>query len=199
MAIRKSMEEVLVVAGERDEWLTRCAKGLMAAGFKDVQTGMVLGQVAGPYRKYPTWGELKNPGLWMFAILAAAAGVARGYWMEIDIDHSWSLIRLRNAIDGFSGLGILPWAERARRELRASGETARKRDVTTIDDLTPQERRIAELVATGASNREVAAQLFVSPKPVAYHLAKVFTKIGVASRVELAKIPLGTADVRVSL
>ena len=49
---------------------------------------------------YPTWGELKNPGLWMFAILAGAAGVARGYWMEIDIDHSWGLMRLRNAIDG---------------------------------------------------------------------------------------------------
>jgi hypothetical protein len=49
---------------------------------------------------YPTWGELKNPGLWMFAILAAAAGVARGYWMRIDIDHSWRLIRLHNAIDG---------------------------------------------------------------------------------------------------
>ena len=49
---------------------------------------------------YPTWGELKNPGLWMFAILAAAAGVARGYWMKMDIDHSWGLVRLRNASDG---------------------------------------------------------------------------------------------------
>lgn len=59
---------------------------------------------------YPTWGELKNPGLWMFAILAAAAGVARGYWMRIDIDHRWGLIRLRNAIDGpiaAGGLALL--------------------------------------------------------------------------------------------
>ncbi|MEV6833284.1 hypothetical protein AB0N17_01910 [Streptomyces sp. NPDC051133] len=69
MAIRKSMEEVLVVAGERDEWLTRCAKGLMAAGFKNVQTGMVLGQVTGTYRKYPTWGELV-----ITAVPAAQAG-----------------------------------------------------------------------------------------------------------------------------
>lgn len=58
MAIRKSVEETLVVAGERDEWLTRCAKGLMAAGFKDVQTSTVLGQVAGSYKKFPTSGEL---------------------------------------------------------------------------------------------------------------------------------------------
>ncbi|MGY5015040.1 hypothetical protein ACWCY6_44530 [Streptomyces sp. 900105755] len=58
MAIRKSVEETLVVAGERDEWLTRCAKGLMKAGFKDVQTSTVLGQVAGTYKKFPTNGEL---------------------------------------------------------------------------------------------------------------------------------------------
>jgi len=49
---------------------------------------------------YPTWGELKNAGLWMFAILACAAGVARGYWIRVDIDHRWGLIRLRNAVDG---------------------------------------------------------------------------------------------------
>jgi DNA-binding NarL/FixJ family response regulator len=74
--------------------------------------------------------------------------------------------------------------------LRASGETARKRDASTLDDLTPQELRIATLVAEGASNRDVAAQIFVSPKTVEYHLRKVFLKLGVASRIELARIPL---------
>jgi hypothetical protein len=49
---------------------------------------------------YPTWGELKNPGLWMFAIVAAVAGAARGYWLRFDIDHSWRLIRLQKAYDG---------------------------------------------------------------------------------------------------
>ncbi|MCT9003563.1 hypothetical protein [Streptomyces rhizosphaerihabitans] len=58
MAIRKSVEETLVVAGERDDWLTRCAKGLITAGFKNVQTSTVLGQVTGKYRKFPTHGEL---------------------------------------------------------------------------------------------------------------------------------------------
>jgi DNA-binding CsgD family transcriptional regulator len=99
--------------------------------------------------------------------------------------------QLRNAVDAFEGLGAAPWAERARGELRATGETARKRDVSTLDQLTPQELRIARLVADGGTNREVAAQLFVSPKTVDYHLRKVFVKLGISSRVELARIPLG--------
>jgi DNA-binding CsgD family transcriptional regulator len=101
-----------------------------------------------------------------------------------------SRTQLRAALDAFEGLGAALWAERARGELRATGETARKRDASTIDDLTPQELRIASLVAGGASNRDVAAQIFVSPKTVEYHLRKVFLKLGVASRIELARIPL---------
>jgi DNA-binding CsgD family transcriptional regulator len=98
--------------------------------------------------------------------------------------------QMRAALDAFEGLGTALWAERTRAELRATGETARKRDASTIDELTPQELRIASLVAGGASNRDVAAQIFVSPKTVEYHLRKVFLKLGVASRVELARIPL---------
>jgi DNA-binding CsgD family transcriptional regulator len=102
--------------------------------------------------------------------------------------------QLRTALDTFEGLGVAPWAERARAELQATGETARKRDVSTMDELTPQELRIAQLVAAGATNRDVASQLFVSPKTVEYHLRKVFLKVGVSSRVELARIPLGEPD-----
>lgn len=93
---------------------------------------------------------------------------------------------LRNALGAFEGLGTPLWAERARTELRATGERARRRDDSTRDDLTPQELRIAQLVARGTTNREVAAQLFVSPKTVEYHLHKVYGKLGVSSRVELA-------------
>ena len=102
--------------------------------------------------------------------------------------------QLRDALGTFEGLGAELWAERARGELRATGETARRRDASTVDDLTPQELRIAQLVGAGASNREVGAQLFVSPKTVEYHLRKVFLKLGVASRVELANVRLGGPD-----
>jgi DNA-binding CsgD family transcriptional regulator len=102
--------------------------------------------------------------------------------------------QLRDALGTFEGIGAELWAERARGELRATGETARRRDASTVDDLTPQELRIAQLVGAGASNREVGAQLFVSPKTVEYHLRKVFLKLGVTSRVELANVRLGGPD-----
>ena len=91
-------------------------------------------------------------------------------------------------------MGATLWAQRARGELNATGESARKRDASTIDDLTPQELRIAQLVAAGASNRDAAAQLFVSPKTVEYHLRKVFLKLGLSSRVELARVQLAGPD-----
>ena len=108
-------------------------------------------------------------------------------------------VQLRDALATFEGLGVPLWADRARAELEATGITARKRDPSTLDELTPQEVRVAKLVAGGASNREVASQLFLSPKTIEYHLRNVFVKLGVSSRVELAHLPLvatavGTAD-----
>jgi DNA-binding CsgD family transcriptional regulator/tetratricopeptide (TPR) repeat protein len=99
-------------------------------------------------------------------------------------------IQLRDALATFEGLSTPLWADRARAELEATGITARKRDPSTRDVLTPQELRVARLVAAGGSNRDVAAQLFLSPKTVEYHLRKVFQKVGVSSRVELAGLPL---------
>jgi DNA-binding CsgD family transcriptional regulator len=102
-----------------------------------------------------------------------------------------SRVQLRAALDGFERLGAAPWAERARSELRASGETARKREPSTVDELTPQELQIARFVAEGLSNREVAAQLFLSPRTIDYHLRNVFAKLGIKSRTQLARLPLG--------
>jgi DNA-binding CsgD family transcriptional regulator len=103
-----------------------------------------------------------------------------------------SRVQLRAALDGFERLQAEPWADRARTELRASGETARKRDPSTVDLLTPQELQIARFVAEGLSNKEVAAQLFLSPRTIDYHLRNVFVKLGIKSRTQLARLSLGT-------
>jgi DNA-binding NarL/FixJ family response regulator len=97
---------------------------------------------------------------------------------------------LRTALETFERLGATPWAEQARAELEATGETARKRDVSTATQLTPQELQIARLVAAGSTNKTIAAQLFLSPRTVDYHLRKVFSKLGLSSRVELVRLSL---------
>jgi DNA-binding CsgD family transcriptional regulator len=102
-------------------------------------------------------------------------------------------VHLRAAFDGFEWLGAAPWAERALRELRATGEKARKRHLSPLAELTPQEIQVARLVGAGATNKDVASQLFVSPKTVEYHLRKVFAKLGISSRMELVGLELEEA------
>ncbi|RKQ87978.1 regulatory LuxR family protein [Solirubrobacter pauli] len=93
---------------------------------------------------------------------------------------------LRAAIAGFDALGAVPWAERARRELRASGETARRRDPLTLDALTPRELQVALVLAEGHTIREAAGKLFLSPKTVDHHLQSVYRKLAIDSRPALA-------------
>jgi DNA-binding CsgD family transcriptional regulator len=101
--------------------------------------------------------------------------------------------QLRAAFDCFDRLGAVPWAERARIELRATGETARRRDVSTIDQLTPQELQIATVLADGLTTREAAARLFLSPKTVEYHLRNAYRKLGIRTRRELVGALAGEA------
>src|SRR3954453_4271533 len=95
---------------------------------------------------------------------------------------------LEAALDAFDRLGAAPWVERAGAELRASGRTARRRDPSTLLQLTPQELQVARFVAGGLPTREVAAQLFLSPRTVEFHLHNVFTKLRISSRTELAAL-----------
>ena len=94
---------------------------------------------------------------------------------------------LRPALAAFETLGAVPWVERAAEELRATGESVRRRDPTAVDELTPHELQVALVVAGGATNREAAARLFLSPKTIEFHLGRIFRKLGVRSRTELAQ------------
>ena len=95
--------------------------------------------------------------------------------------------QLRAALETFELLDARPWIDRARAELAASGETLRRRDTSTIDELTPQELQIAVLLAGGKTTREAAAALFLSPKTIEYHLRHVYLKLDIHSRDELAR------------
>jgi DNA-binding CsgD family transcriptional regulator len=96
--------------------------------------------------------------------------------------------RLQLALQTFDRLGAEPWAERARVELRASGQSVRTPEQQVEDALTPQELQVAALVAGGATNREAAAALFLSVKTIEFHLGHVYRKLGIRSRTELARV-----------
>jgi DNA-binding CsgD family transcriptional regulator len=121
----------------------------------------------------------------------AASQIARthllyGEWLRRQRRRREARDQLRTAHDMFDGMGMHGFAERARVELRATGEHVQKREPGTPEELTPQEAQIAALVSRGVANRDIAAQLFVSPSTVEYHLHKVFRKLGVISRTQLA-------------
>ncbi|HEX6527629.1 MAG TPA: AAA family ATPase [Streptosporangiaceae bacterium] len=110
-----------------------------------------------------------------------------GEWLRRERRRQEARVHLRAALELFRGLGTMPWEQRAEAELRATGETARKRDPSTLDQLTPQELQIAGLVADGLTNRDIAARLYLSPRTIDYHLRKVFIKLGIGSRTELVR------------
>jgi DNA-binding CsgD family transcriptional regulator len=120
---------------------------------------------------------------------AARARLLYGEWLRRENRRVDAREQLRAAHEAFSRVGAEGFAERARGELQATGETARKRTEDTRDALTPQEAQIARLARDGLSNPDIGAQLFISPRTVQYHLHKVFAKLGITSRTQLGRVP----------
>jgi DNA-binding CsgD family transcriptional regulator len=117
----------------------------------------------------------------------ARAHLLYGEWLRREQRRVDAREQLRAAYEQFTSIGMEAFAERARGELLATGEKVRKRTVETRDELTAQERQIARLARGGRSNAEIAAQLFVSPRTVEWHLRNVFVKLGIRSRYELPR------------
>ena len=117
----------------------------------------------------------------------ARAHLLYGEWLRREHREADARAQLRTAHEMFDAIGMQAFAERARRELQATGEQVRRHTADTHGQLTPQEAQIARLARSGLSNPQIAAQLFLSPRTVQYHLAKVFTKLEISSRRELER------------
>jgi DNA-binding CsgD family transcriptional regulator len=120
---------------------------------------------------------------WPF--LRARTQIALGEWLRRHRRVAESRPVLRDAREAFDALGAIPWSERARQELRASGETSRSRTPQARDQVTPQELQIAQLAAGGLSNHDIGQRLFISHRTVGTHLYRLYPKLGITSRSEL--------------
>jgi DNA-binding CsgD family transcriptional regulator len=128
---------------------------------------------------------IKLLGRTRMATHLARAHLVYGEWLRREKRRTEARDQLRSAFDALTSMGAEAFAERARRELLATGETARKRTDDTRTDLTPQEEEIAQLASDGQTNTEIAAQLFIGRRTVEWHLRKVFAKLDISSRIEL--------------
>jgi DNA-binding CsgD family transcriptional regulator len=195
-----------MAAPERIEAAVRAGDGAAAVGWIDEldrfaeATGRPWALATVAYGRALTAGPEEAEGLFEESLRhhgraarpldAARTQLAFGEWLRRSQRRVDARQHLREALATFQDLRAEPFTARANQELRASGETARKRDPSTLVKLTPTELQIAQLVSSGLSNKEVAAQLWISPRTVAFHLRNVFAKAGVTSRGELAQLDL---------
>ena len=131
---------------------------------------------------------LEHLGRTRLRIELARTHLLYGEWLRREHRRVDAREQLRTAHEMLSTIGVDAFAQRAERELLATGETVRKRRVETRGDLTAQEAQIARLARDGLTNPEIGAQLFISPRTVQYHLRKVFLKLGISSRAELERV-----------
>ena len=131
---------------------------------------------------------LERLGRTRLRIELARTHLLYGEWLRREHRRVDAREQLRTAHEMLSTMGVEAFADRAQRELLATGETVRKRRVETRGHLSAQEAQIARLARDGLTNPEIGAQLFISPRTVQYHLRKVFLKLGISSRAELERV-----------
>jgi DNA-binding CsgD family transcriptional regulator len=191
--------EAAVRAGEPD--LARAALERLAETTRPAGTDFGLG-IEARSRALVTDGDGAEPlhraaierlGRTQMRSELARAHLLYGEWLRRAGRRRLAREQLRTAHGLFVAMGMAAFAKRAGRELRATGETVRRRAAETRDALTPQERQVADLAAGGLSNPEIGERLFLSPRTVEWHLKNVFAKLGIASRRGLAEA-LATAD-----
>ncbi len=145
---------------------------------------------AGPAAEEHYREAVERLGSCRIATHLARTHLVYGEWLRREGRRQDARDQLRTAHEMLSGMGAEAFAARAARELRATGERPRTRSARPTDALTAQEQHIARLVATGATSREVGAQLFLSPRTIEAHLRNVFRKLGITSRRQLRELPL---------
>jgi DNA-binding CsgD family transcriptional regulator len=153
-----------------------------ALGVQAAARAQLSDDAEGLYRE-----ALERLGGGRLVVLHARAELLYGEWLRREGRRVDSRVQLRAAYERFSDMGAEGFAERARRELAATGETARKRSVETRDELTAQEAQIARLAADGLTNAEIGAELFISYRTVEWHLKKVFAKLDIKSRKQISE------------
>jgi DNA-binding CsgD family transcriptional regulator len=181
-AVRSGKPELAADALERLRQRTQVAGTEWALGM-EARCAALLSDDAladGLYRE-----AIERLGRCRVALDLARARLLYGEWLRRRARRIDAREQLRSARANFAEMGAEAFAKRAERELLATGETARKRTIETTDDLTPHEARIARMARDGASNQDIATELFVSRKTIEYHLHKVFAKLGISTRQQL--------------
>jgi AAA ATPase domain/Bacterial regulatory proteins, luxR family len=180
--VRSGNFDVAVAAGGRLEERTRANGTDWALGI-EARCRALLSEGEGAECLYRE--AIERLARTRIRVALARARLLYGEWLRRENRRVDGRNQLRTAYEMFADFGMEAFAERARRELLATGETVRKRTVDTRNDLTAQETQIARFAADGHTNPEIGARLFISPRTVEWHLRKIFTKLGISSRKEL--------------
>jgi DNA-binding CsgD family transcriptional regulator len=190
-AVRNKTPWLAATTFERLEARTRASRTEWALGLEARSRALLT---EGPSAEALYQEAVERLARGRITVHLARAQLVYGEWLRREQRRLDAREQLRVAYDTFSRIGADGFAERARRELSATGETVRKRTPDTRELLTAQEAQIAHLARDGLSNPEIGARLFISPRTVQYHLGKVFAKLDVTSRNQLRRVPSSRLD-----